>query len=136
MFHMIPLRSNDSPYVQSQPLKGLEDIKVYELIEPVTKTWCYDILDQNFNESDAKAIRAMPMHFDAWDDKLIWTYSRNVRYSVKLAYYQAMKTLIDNFELRCDVMESGIEFGHFIFPIKSRFFFGGFFAITCEPELA
>lgn len=59
--------------------------RVCELIDPYTNGWDVDLVLQMFNEDDAKAILAIPVHPDL-EDTVAWHFDNRGVFSVRLAY--------------------------------------------------
>ena len=59
--------------------------RVCELIDPYTNGWDVDLVLQTFNEDDAKAILAIPVHPDL-EDTVAWHFDNRGVFSVRLAY--------------------------------------------------
>ncbi|XP_048492142.1 uncharacterized protein LOC125493157 [Beta vulgaris subsp. vulgaris] len=70
---------------------------VSQLIDPHTKEWRYDVIDEYFNERDRKCILAIPLNPDFPNDELTWALTKDGRYSVKTAYMLGKGCNLDNF---------------------------------------
>lgn len=57
------LRTIDNSYIQSVPIKGLEDLQVCELIDHNTNVGVKNILHDIFDDQDIVAIQALVIHF-------------------------------------------------------------------------
>jgi len=65
--------SNDSSYVQTPPLVGLESLKVCDIIDQSTGNWNVNAINEIFNNRDAQQqILSMATYLNNDEDTLIW----------------------------------------------------------------
>ncbi|CAN1314816.1 Putative ribonuclease H protein At1g65750 [Linum perenne] len=62
------------------------DLKVNDIWIPGTKQWDIKLIEELFNERDAKAISEMPLGRSTEPDQAIWHFSKNGVVSVRSAY--------------------------------------------------
>ena len=66
--------------------------RVSALINSATKEWKVDLIKQCFIPQDVEAILSIPLSAHGARDRLIWTVSRNGKFSVRSAYRLAQST--------------------------------------------
>jgi hypothetical protein len=59
--------------------------KVAELIDPVSHTWDVQLIQQTFNEEDARTITSIPIQ-EGVEDLIAWHFDKKGNFSVKSAY--------------------------------------------------
>ena len=80
------LPSLEQPRILSSPVTGFEEIKVYDLIDPVSKQWDSDLLQGLFSSQEVELITSIPLCRTYIEDKLVWPYTSSDFYSVKSGY--------------------------------------------------
>ncbi|XP_004310201.1 PREDICTED: uncharacterized protein LOC101298860 [Fragaria vesca subsp. vesca] len=75
----------------STVMEGLEDLKVADLIDPDTRVWMVDWLNELFFEDEVEVIS---LSFRNPDDQLIWHYDKHGLYTVRRGYYTARCALV------------------------------------------
>ncbi|XP_021751065.1 uncharacterized protein LOC110716737 [Chenopodium quinoa] len=66
---------------------GIDRLNVVkDLINVETNDWDYELLFENFEESDVKCIMTIPLSLRTQDDILTWAFSKDGVYDVKSAY--------------------------------------------------
>ncbi|CAN1332707.1 Putative ribonuclease H protein At1g65750 [Linum perenne] len=82
-----PWINNDSSrFVTSIPDAEMADLRVNDLWIPGTKQWDIELLDELFNDQDAKAISEIPLCNTPGPDTPIWHFSKNGSLTVRSAY--------------------------------------------------
>ena len=71
------------PRVLSNLVTSLEDMKVIDLIDPVSKQWDEGLLQGLFSFQEVELIMSIPLRRTYIDDKLIWPYTSSGNYTVK-----------------------------------------------------
>ena len=72
--------------VLSNPVTSLEDMKVVDLIDPVSKQWEVGLLQGLFSSQEVELIMSIPLCRTYVEDKLIWLYTASGTYTVKSGY--------------------------------------------------
>ena len=80
------LPSKFLPFVSSQAVARLEDMRVKELIKPGTNEWNSLLLQQLFCARDISLIESIPLYSWKVDDTLIWPFTPSGSYTVKSRY--------------------------------------------------
>lgn len=62
-------------------------IKVADLIDPISGRWDVEMLHNTFWEVDKYRILAIPLGSNTADDKLVWHYSNDGKFSVRSCYH-------------------------------------------------
>lgn len=62
-------------------------VKVADLIDPISGTWDVGMINSTFWEVDRGRILAIPLGSVMADDKTVWHYSKNGRFSVRSCYH-------------------------------------------------
>ena len=75
--------NHDHPRVQSPIVAGFEDLKVLDLIDPVSGTWDSNLIHGMFIPQEANMIMSIPLCQSFAEDKLIWPFSPSGIYTVK-----------------------------------------------------
>jgi hypothetical protein len=68
----------------------LEDAKVVELIDPVTKGWNHQLIAEVFREEEARVISSIPLSLLMPQDLLIWRCTTNWLFSIRSACHMEM----------------------------------------------
>ena len=74
------------PKVLSPRVEGRGVNLVADLIDPISKEWKGNIIDNLFHDFEAAIIKNMPLCKSIQDDVLIWPFNPNGVYSVKFGY--------------------------------------------------
>ncbi|CAN6724078.1 unnamed protein product [Malus baccata var. baccata] len=77
----------------AKPLDNLEEIKVRDLIDPISKSWKEGVITEGFNRDEARTILSIPLSKSGCLDRLVWHYTVNGDYSVKTGYGVAMNLM-------------------------------------------
>ncbi|KAM2632785.1 hypothetical protein EV1_023480 [Malus domestica] len=77
----------------ANPLDSLEEIKVRDLIDPISKSWKEEVISAGFNRDEARKILSIPLSKSGCLDRLVWHYTVNGDYSVKTGYGVAMNLM-------------------------------------------
>lgn len=56
------------------------------LINLVTRSWRYDIIDHVFGVAEADVIKSIPFSSSSQPDVLVWPFTLSGQYSIKLGY--------------------------------------------------
>ena len=80
------LPSLEYPRVLSNLVTSLEDMKVIDHIDPVSKQWEDGLLQGLFSSQEVELIMSMPLCRTYIEDKLIWPYTSSGNYTVKSGY--------------------------------------------------
>ncbi|XP_024156142.1 uncharacterized protein LOC112164137 [Rosa chinensis] len=83
----IPRPYSFRPY--STVMEGLEDLTVADLIDPDSKDWMVDWLEELFFADEVDLIRKIPLSLRNPEDRLIWHFDKRGLYSVKSGYHVA-----------------------------------------------
>ncbi|KAM1406093.1 hypothetical protein ACFXTH_000797 [Malus domestica] len=75
------------------PMDSLEEIKVRDLIDPVSKSWKEEVISAGFNRDEARKILIIPLSKYGCHDRLVWHYTVNGDYSVKTGYGVAINLM-------------------------------------------
>lgn len=67
--HWLPLPYSFKPY--SLVMEGTKYMKVTELIDPETKEWMTDILEELFSQEEAKMIAGIPISIQGMEDRWV-----------------------------------------------------------------
>ncbi|KAM2745333.1 hypothetical protein PS2_021080 [Malus domestica] len=70
----------------ASPKDSLEEIKVRDLIESVSKSWKEEVISAGFNRDEARKILSIPLSKSGCHDRLVWHYTVNGDYSVKTGF--------------------------------------------------
>ncbi|XP_062028933.1 uncharacterized protein LOC133744926 [Rosa rugosa] len=70
-------------------MEGLEDLTVADLIDPDSKDWMVDWLEELFFADEVEMIRKIPLSLRNPEDQLIWHFDKRGLYSVKSGYHVA-----------------------------------------------
>lgn len=81
----IPIPYGFKPY--TEPMEGLEDLRVADLIDPVDRVWQPHLLQGLFTNHEAEAILKIPLSLRNPVDRLVWHFDRSGRYNVKSGYW-------------------------------------------------
>ena len=68
-------------------------LKVATLIDQEKREWRNNIIDEIFKEEDVVAIKSIKLSRNMIQDKLIWRFSNNGIFNVKLVYHIASRVL-------------------------------------------
>ena len=66
--------NHDHPRVQSPIVAGFEDLKVLDLIDPVSGTWDSNLIHGMFIPQEANMIMSIPLCQSFAEDKLSWPF--------------------------------------------------------------
>ncbi|KAL0007003.1 hypothetical protein SO802_008505 [Lithocarpus litseifolius] len=77
------LPSLEYPRVLSNPVTSFEDMKVNDLIDPVSKQWDAGLLQGLFSSQEVELIMSIPLCRTYIEDKLIWPYTSLGNYTMK-----------------------------------------------------
>ena len=80
------LPSKFLPFVSSQAVSGLENMRVWELIKSSTNEWNLEPLRQPFYARDISMIESIPLCSRKVDDTLFWPFTPSGSYIVKSSY--------------------------------------------------
>ena len=80
------LPSKFLPFMSSQAVSGLENIRVWELIKSGTNEWNLELLQQLFCARDISMIESIPLCSRKVDDTLFWPFTPSGSYIVKSGY--------------------------------------------------
>lgn len=78
------LSSPSSRYIRINGLSAEEN--AYELIDDVTKQWRRELIINCFSHFEPQQIVNIPLYWRLREDRLIWHWERNGKYSVKSAF--------------------------------------------------
>ncbi|KAM1520037.1 hypothetical protein ACFX15_022281 [Malus domestica] len=70
----------------ANPMDSLEEIKVRDLIDPISKSWKEEVILAGFNRDEARKILSIPLSKSGCHDRLVWHYTVNGDYSVKTGF--------------------------------------------------
>ena len=70
----------------SNLVTSFEDMKVNDLIDPVSNQWDAGLLQGLFSSQEVKLIMSIPLCRTYIEDKLIWPYTSSGNYIVKSGY--------------------------------------------------
>ncbi|XP_062014305.1 uncharacterized protein LOC133730800 [Rosa rugosa] len=73
----------------SAVMEGLEDMRVADLIDPETRDWMVDWLEELFFPEEVELITKIPLSLRNPADRLIWHYDKHGLYNVKSGYHVA-----------------------------------------------
>lgn len=73
-------------------MEGLEDMKVEDLIDPVTCEWMLDWLEELLTPDEVELIQKIPLSMRRPLDRMIWHFDKHGLYSVKSGYHVARCT--------------------------------------------
>jgi DNA mismatch repair protein MutH len=85
------LIDDNNRFIETQVVKGLETMHVYDLMVDNGSRWDVQMIDSLFQKRDVIAIQGIPLSSRGVGDKLIWHCSKDERFNVKLAYHVAME---------------------------------------------
>ena len=66
--------------------KGQKYTKVSKLIDPYTRTWDEDLVNQTFWEVDARRVLAIPLSSNGMEDFVAWHLTKSGTFSVRSSY--------------------------------------------------
>ena len=69
--------------VNSHVVQGFEDMKVSELINPVTHKWDQNLLHGLFTPHEAELIASIPLCLNKVEDVVVWPFTPSGCYTVK-----------------------------------------------------
>ena len=90
------LPSLEHPRIQSQIVEGFKDIKVQDLIDPVTHSWDDCLIQGLFNNQEVSLIKSIPLCTTSVADTLIWPFNASGTYTVKSGYKFLAKEKLHN----------------------------------------
>lgn len=67
-----------------------DNLKVNMLMHQYNGAWDVDLIESIFPPLVANATIKLPLHTRTWEDKFVWTCTRNGLYLVKSGYYLAV----------------------------------------------
>ncbi|XP_056685624.1 uncharacterized protein [Spinacia oleracea] len=70
---------------------------VGDLVDPMSKEWNVDLIEEKFNERDVRCILAIPLSCREQCDEITWAYSNDGEYSVKTSYMLGKGCNFDTF---------------------------------------
>lgn len=70
-----------------QPLNSLYPDRVADLIDPITRTWRVDVVNDIFWPVDRERILAIPIGALEVEDRLVWHFTNDGKFSVKSCYH-------------------------------------------------
>ncbi|XP_050277977.1 uncharacterized protein LOC126719473 [Quercus robur] len=76
----------DHPRILSPQVKGFEDLKVFDLIDPEFKSWDENLLHGLFIPEEVSLIKSIPLCITSVEDKLVWPFTASGEYTVKFGY--------------------------------------------------
>ncbi|XP_058222364.1 uncharacterized protein LOC131332256 [Rhododendron vialii] len=85
----IPSWSREKPI--SYPPPNCQWTKVYDFINPTTNVWDVEKLQSSVSAEEVSAIIKIPVSITKSSDQVIWSQTRNGKYTVKSGYAQAFK---------------------------------------------
>ena len=72
--------------ILSNPVTSLEEMRVVDLIDPISKQWEVGLLQGLFSPQEVELIMSIPVCRTYVEDKLIWPYTASGTYSVQSGY--------------------------------------------------
>ena len=91
-----------STYKVISPARPFDDIlMVFALIDTETRRWNADLVRSLFLPFEANTVINMPLSYNLPKDKIIWVGNRRGEFTVKSAYYFALKVVETNEEGEC-----------------------------------
>ena len=69
------LPSNVHLRIESQVVLGFEDMKVSALIDPTTKKWDSNMLNELFTTQEAELISSIPLCPNVVEDVVVWPFT-------------------------------------------------------------
>ena len=91
-----------STYKVISPARPFYDIlMVFALIDTETRRWNADLVRSLFLPFEANTVINMPLSYNLPKDKIIWVGNRRGEFTVKSAYYFALKVVETNEEGEC-----------------------------------
>ena len=78
---------------RAHPKDQLIGTMVCDLMDPLTHMWVPGLIQEGFNEVEAKLILSTPISWTGGCDKLVWFHSRNGVYSVRSGYGVALELM-------------------------------------------
>ncbi|KAL6204988.1 hypothetical protein ACLB2K_022254 [Fragaria x ananassa] len=81
----IPIPYRFRPF--SEPMDGLEELKVADLIDPDDRAWQVHLLQELFTQHEVDLIAKIPLSCRAPSDRLVWHFDKRGRYNVKSGYW-------------------------------------------------
>ena len=70
----------------SNMVTSFEDMKVNDLVDPVSNQWDAGLLQGLFSSQEVELIMSIPLCRTYIEDKLIWLYTSSGNYTVKSGY--------------------------------------------------
>ncbi|KAJ6941792.1 hypothetical protein NC651_007531 [Populus alba x Populus x berolinensis] len=107
------LIDDNNRFIETQVVKGLESMHVYHLMVDNGSRWDAQMIDSPFQNRDAIAIQGIPLSSRGVGDKLIWHFSKDGRFNVKLDTAWQWK-FVDQIWLKL-FKEHEEEFGVFVY---------------------
>ena len=80
------LPSLEYPRMLSNMVTSFEDMKVNDLVDPVSNQWDAGLLQGLFSSQEVELIMSIPLCRTYIEDKLIWLYTSSGNYTVKSGY--------------------------------------------------
>ncbi|CAN1787360.1 Putative ribonuclease H protein At1g65750 [Linum perenne] len=80
------INDDASRFVTTEPMVEMTDLKVNELWIPGTKQWDVELIEELFNDRDAKAITEIPLNGNHTPDAPIWHFGKDGALTVRSAY--------------------------------------------------
>lgn len=85
------LPGKGSARIVSPQVAALKGSQVAALINPNTRSWNINLLNQHFLSFEVTRIKAIPLSWTEQKDRLIWPDSHNGEYSIKIGYQMLCK---------------------------------------------
>ncbi|XP_062011862.1 uncharacterized protein LOC133728462 [Rosa rugosa] len=70
-------------------MEGLEGLRVSDLIDPESREWMHEWLEELFTVEEMELIRKIPLSRRSPDDRLVWHYDNRGVYNAKSGYHVA-----------------------------------------------
>ena len=80
------LPGKGSARIVSPQVAALKGSQVAALINPNTRSWNINLLNQHFLSFEVTRIKAIPLSWTEQKDRLIWLDSHDGEYSIKMGY--------------------------------------------------
>ena len=74
------------PRILSPQVEGFEELKVFDLIDPKSKSWDENLLHGLFVPEEVSLIKSIPLCITLVEDKLVWPFTASGEYTVKSRY--------------------------------------------------